>query len=70
MPRLLTLTTSTGDPWRRNGDVFLGHQRAHALKQLLFLQADLIKRVKERPVEVDVLHMWVRGHKKAKKIVA
>lgn len=68
--RLLTLTGSTREEWRRNGELFLGHQRAHALKQLRYLQAELIKIVTERRVEVDVLHKRVRGHKKAKKIIA
>jgi len=48
----------------------LGHQRAHALKQLCYLQAELIKIMTERRVQVDVLHKRVRGHKKAKKIIA
>jgi len=42
----------------------------HALKQLHYLQAELIEIVRERRVEVDVLHKRVRGHKKAKKIIA
>jgi hypothetical protein len=67
--RLLTLTGSTREEWRRNRELFLGHQRAHALKQLCFLQAELINIVTERRVEVDVLHQRVRGHKKAKKII-
>jgi hypothetical protein len=68
--RLLTLTSSTREVWRRNGELFFGHQRAHALKQLRYLQAELIKIVTERRVELDVLHKQVRGHKKAKKIIA
>jgi len=68
--RLLTLTGSTGEEWTRNGELFLGHQRSDALKQLRYLQAELIKIVTERRVEVDVLHKRVRGHKKAKKIIA
>jgi len=72
-PRVMTLLTLTGsipEEWRRNGELFLGHQRAHALKQLRYLQAEFIKIVTERGVEVDVLHKRVRGHKKAKKIIA
>jgi len=68
--RLLTLTGLTREEWKRNGELFLGHQCAHALKQLRYLQAELIKIVTERRVEVDVLHKGVRGHKKAKKIIA
>jgi len=68
--RLLTLTGSPREEWRRNGELFLGHQRAHPLKQHHHLQAGLIKIVTERRVEVDVLHKRVRGHKKAKKIIA
>ena len=68
--RLDTLTGSPREEWRRNGELFLGHQRAHALKQLRYLQAELIKIVIERRVEVDVLHNRVRGHNKAKKIIA
>jgi hypothetical protein len=40
------------------------------LKQLHYVQAELIKIVTERGVEVDLLHMRVRGQKKAKKIIA
>ena len=68
--RLLTLTGSTRKEWRRNCELFFGHQRAHAVKQLHSLQAELIKIVTEGRVEVDVLHKRVRGHKKAKKIIA
>jgi len=68
--RLLTLTSSTREEWRRNGQLFLGHRRAHALKQLRYIQAELIKIVTEVRVEVDVLHKRVRGHKKAKEIIA
>jgi len=66
---LLTLTGLTREEWRRNGKLSLGHQRAHALKQLRYLQAELIKIVTERRVEVDVLHKRVRDHKKVKKII-
>jgi len=48
----------------------LGNQRAHALNRLRYLQAELIKIATERREEVDVLHKRVRGHKKAKKIIA
>jgi len=68
--RLLTLTDSTREESRRNGELSLGYQRAHALKQLRYLQAELIKIMTERRVEVDVLHKRVRGHNKAKKIIA
>ena len=68
--RLLALTDSTREKWRRNGEHFLGHQCAHALIQLCYLQAEHIKIVPERRVEVDVLHKRVRGHKKAKKFIA
>jgi len=68
--RHLMLTGSTSDEWRRNGELFLGHQRAHALNQLRYLQAELIKIDTERQVEVDELHNRVRGPKKAKKIIA
>ena len=67
--RLLTLTGSTRKQWRRNGQHFLGHRRAHALKHLRYLHAVLIKIVPEWIVEVDVLDKGVRGHKKAKKII-
>jgi hypothetical protein len=68
--RLLTLTGSTHKGWRRKGELFLGHQRAHPLKQLRYLQAEMIKRVSEWRMEVDVLHTRVRGHKKAKQIIS
>jgi hypothetical protein len=60
------LTGSTRAECRRNGELFLGDQHAHALKQLRYLQAELIKIVTERRVEVDVHHEGVRGHEKAK----
>jgi hypothetical protein len=40
------------------------------LKQLCYLQAELINIVTERRVEVDMLHNSVRGYEKAKKIFA
>jgi hypothetical protein len=67
--RLLTLTSSTRGEWRSNGELFLGHQRAQALKQLCYLQAELIKIMTERRVEVDMLHKRVGGHKKTQKII-
>jgi hypothetical protein len=68
--RLVKLTSSPCEESRRNGKLFLGHQWTHALKQLRYLQTELIKIVTERRVEVDVLHKRVRGHKKARKIIA
>jgi len=68
--RHLSLTISTRVESRRNGELFLGHQHPHALEQLCSLQAELIKILTERRVEVDLLHKRVRGHKKAKKIIA
>ena len=61
---------STRDQWRRNCELVLRHHSAHGLKQLHYLQAEIIKIVTERRVEVDMLHKRVRGHKKAKKIIA
>ena len=69
MTRLLTLTGSTRKEWRRNGELFLRHQCVHALKQLHYLQATLIKIVTERRVDIDVLHKRVRAQKKAKKFI-
>jgi hypothetical protein len=68
--RLLMLTGSSSEELRRNGELFLGHHHAHALKQLRYLEAELIKIMTERRVEVDMLHKRVWGHKKAKKIIA
>jgi hypothetical protein len=68
--RLLTLTGSKREEWRWYGELFLGHQSPLALKQLGYLQEDLIKIVTDRGVEVDVLHKRVRRHKKANKINA
>jgi hypothetical protein len=67
--RLLPFSCSTCQEWRRNGELSLSHQGAHALKQLCYLQAELIKIVTERRVEVDMLHKRVGGHKKTKKII-
>jgi len=68
--RFLTLTGSTRNEWGKNGELCLGHQLAHALIQLRYLQAELIKIVTERRVEVAVLHKRVGGHNNSKKIIA
>jgi len=41
-----------------------GNHCAHALEQLCYLQAELIRILTERSVEVDLLHKRVRGQEK------
>jgi hypothetical protein len=57
--RLLRFPGSICEERRRNGMLFLGHQCCPALKDVWYPQAEIMKIVTERQMDIAVLHYAV-----------